>query len=156
MSLLEAIWEVFQIITLFSTFWANIWFQDVWFGIAVAFFWINFLVIIFATVLFCFVAFNWYRIVIVHTFMLIVFFCSRDSWVIFRIKTIFEFCVLHEKFQKPAAIRDFFSNALHIKGLKIGWKKVHRKSLSLRVRKNSCNFIFYGPNLLVWVTHGKF
>ena len=35
-------------------------------------------------------------------------------------------------------------------------KKSSPKSLSLRVRKNSCNFIFYGPNLLVWVTHGKF
>ena len=26
----------------------------------------------------------------------------------------------------------------------------------MRVRKNSWNFIFYGPNLLVWVTHGNF
>ena len=50
----------------------------------------------------------------------------------------------------------FFSNAIHVKGLKIVWKKVHWKSLSLRIRKNLCNLIFYGPNLLVWVTHGKF
>ena len=28
--------------------------------------------------------------------------------------------------------------------------------MSLRVRKNPFNFIFDGPNLLVWVTHGKF
>ena len=35
-------------------------------------------------------------------------------------------------------------------------KKVHGQSLSLRVRKNSCNFISNGPILLVWVTHGKF
>ena len=79
-----------------------------------------------------------------------------DQQWIFSEKAISWFWVTHEKFQKPATIRDFFSNAIHIKGLKIGWKKVHRKSLSLRVRKNSCNFIFYGPNLLVWVTHGKF
>ena len=34
--------------------------------------------------------------------------------------------------------------------------KVHGKSLSMRVRKNSDNFISNGPILLVWVTHGKF
>ena len=74
----------------------------------------------------------------------------------FSEKAISYFWVTYEKFQNPETIQDFFSNAIHIKGLKIGWKKVHRKSLSLRVRKNSCNLIFYGPNLLVWVTHGKF
>ena len=34
-------------------------------------------------------------------------------------------------------------------------EKVHRKTLSVRVRKNSGNFISNGPILLVWVTHGK-
>ena len=39
--------------------------------------------------------------------------------------------------------RPFLWNTLfHRKSLKNGWKKVHRLSLSLRVRKNSCNFIF--------------
>ena len=41
-------------------------------------------------------------------------------------------------------------------GLKIVWKKVHGKSLSLCYQKNSSNFISDGLNLLVWVTHKKF
>ena len=50
----------------------------------------------------------------------------------------------------------FFSNAIHIKGLKIGWKKVHRKSLSVCLKKNPSNFISDGLKLLVWVTHKQF
>ena len=50
----------------------------------------------------------------------------------------------------------FFSKAIHIKGLKIGWKKVHWKSLSVCLKKNSSNFISDGLKLLVWVTHKKF
>ena len=34
-------------------------------------------------------------------------------------------------------------------------KKVHRKSLSMRLRKKSADFISNGP-ILVWETHGKF
>ena len=48
------------------------------------------------------------------------------------------------------------SNVIHIKGLKIGWKKVHRKSLSVWLKKNPFNFISDGLKLLVWVTHKKF
>ena len=50
----------------------------------------------------------------------------------------------------------WFPKIFHRKGLKKGWKKVHQKSLNVRVRKNSGNFISNGPILLVWVTHGKF
>ena len=52
--------------------------------------------------------------------------------------------------------RFFSSNSIHIKGLEIGWKKVHRKSLSVCLKKNSSNFISDGLKLLVWVTHKKF
>ena len=45
---------------------------------------------------------------------------------------------------------------MYKKRLKIGWKKVHGKSLSVCYRKNSFNFISDGLNLLVWVTHEKF
>ena len=38
----------------------------------------------------------------------------------------------------------------------MGEKKVHTKSLSLRLWKNSCNFIYDGPIILVWVSHKKF
>ena len=61
-----------------------------------------------------------------------------------------------EKFQKPETIPDFFYKAMYKKGLKIGWKKVHGKSLSVCYRKNSFNFNSDGLNLLVWVTHKKF
>ena len=79
-----------------------------------------------------------------------------DQRYIFSKKTRFLFWVTHEKFQKPANFSFLFSKVFHRKGLKNGWKKVHGKSLSVRVRKNSGNFISNGPILLVWVTHDKF
>ena len=45
------------------------------------------------------------------------------------------------------------SKAIPKKVLKIWWKKVHRKSFSMCLKKNSSNFISKGLNLLVWVTH---
>ena len=77
-----------------------------------------------------------------------------QQWT-FSEKAISKFWVTHEKFQKPETIRDLFSKAIHKKVLKIGWKKVHRKSFSVCLKKNSSNFISDGLNLLVWVTHKK-
>ena len=74
----------------------------------------------------------------------------------FSEKTRFLFWVTHEKFQNPENFCFLFPKVFHRKGLKNGWKIVHGKSLSVRVRKNSGNFISNGPILLVWVTHGKF
>ena len=50
----------------------------------------------------------------------------------------------------------WFPKVFHRKGLKKGGKKVHGKSLTVRLWKNSVNFISNGPILLVWLTHRKF
>ena len=70
--------------------------------------------------------------------------------------TRFLFWVTHEKFQKPENLSFLFPKVYHRKGLKNWCKKVHGKSLSVRVRKNTGNFISNGPIFLVWVTDRKY
>ena len=77
-----------------------------------------------------------------------------DQRYIFSEKTRFLFWVTHEKFQKPENFCFFVR--ISLKRPENGWKKVHGKSLSVRIRKNSGTFISNGPILLVWVTHKKF
>ena len=66
--------------------------------------------------------------------------------------------ILGNTWKTPEAWKNlrFFFNAILIKGLKIGWKKVHRKSFSVCLKKNSSKVISDGLKLLVWVTHEQF
>ena len=64
--------------------------------------------------------------------------------------------VIHDNFQKRETIQVLFAKVFNKKSLKMGEQKFDKKSLSLRLQKNSNNFINNGPILLVQVTHVKF